>query len=110
MRVPAQIDRLHQRGNLVRRPAMAPLSSGLSDLVGGAHAARREWSTSIVSGDFTVLERDRQTSSLRVALLDVVNARRISFQYRDLIGGRVLDPIARAFAVRLRQHHVTLSN
>src|SRR5690242_16365936 len=84
------------------------LLSRFSDLVRGTDAARSEWSTSIVGGDFTVTHRERQTITFRVALLYVVDTRRIAFQDSDLIGRSVLHPVARAFSIWLRHHDVAL--
>src|SRR3954447_10230707 len=76
--------------------------------MGGADAAWRKWSTSIVGGDFTVPDRERQTSPLGVSLLDVFNTRGIAFQDRDFIRRRVFNPIAGSFTIRLSQHDVAL--
>src|SRR2546423_6905174 len=78
--------------------------------MGGAHAARGKWSTSIVGRDFTVTHRERQTIAFRIALLHIVNARRISLQHRYLVRRRVFNPISNALSIWLREHDVTLRN
>src|SRR5262245_11834679 len=76
----------------------------------GSHAARGKWSTSIVGGDFTVPHRERHTIAFGVALLHVVDTRRIAFQDSYLIRGSIFDPVAGAFSVWLSQHNVALSD
>src|SRR5215207_2596540 len=93
-----------------RSSAANTCASRFPNFVGGAHAARRKWSTSIVGGDFTVPHRERQTIAFRVALLHVLNPSRIPLEYCNFVGGRVLDPIAGAFPVRLSQDDTSLRN
>src|ERR1051325_8780539 len=86
------------------------LLSRFSDLVRGTDAARSKWSTSIVGGDFTVPHRERQTIAFGVALLRVVDTRRITFQNSHLIRGSIFGAVARAFPAWLSQHYVALRN
>src|SRR5215207_7181881 len=93
-----------------RSSAANTCASRFPNFVGGAHAARRKWSTSIVGGDFTVSHRERQTIAFRVALLHVVNTSRISLEHCNFIRRSVLDPVSSTFPVRLSEHDVSLGN
>src|SRR4051812_3558126 len=74
------------------------------------HPTRRLWSARVVNDHAIFAAIHRQTIAVGSSLLGIFNVRRISLEYRNLVGGRVLAPITDASPSRLHDHHVVLGD
>src|SRR5688500_1757047 len=83
-------------------------SSLLFNLVRRADAPRGLGRFAGVADDAVLAEVDDHPVALRGALLGVLDARRATRQHDRLVGSRVLPPVARALAPRLRDDDAAL--
>src|SRR6266498_610905 len=72
------------------------------------HASGRLRTSNIIGDHSTVSHIDGQTTTFGASLLYILNSGRIALEHGNFVNGRILNPIASAFSIWLRQNHVAL--